>query len=87
MSVRCSAVIPPPKGNKNLANGAISAANDEKVLIARGDLIYKTKRGKRPLKIPPELTGLEPATPAVTGRCSDQLSYNSRDFSENSEGL
>ena len=37
--------------------------------------------------IPPELTGLEPATPAVTGRCSDQLSYNSRDFSENSEGL
>ena len=29
------------------------------------------------IKNPPELTGLEPATPAVTGRCSDQLSYNS----------
>ena len=25
----------------------------------------------------PELTGLEPATPAVTGRCSNQLSYSS----------
>ena len=25
-----------------------------------------------------ESTGLEPATPAVTGRCSDQLSYNSK---------
>ena len=38
-------------------------------------------------RIPPELTGLEPATPAVTGRCSDQLSYNSRDISANYRGL
>ena len=36
-------------------------------------LYYQSVSGK----IPPELTGLEPATPAVTGRCSDQLSYNS----------
>jgi len=33
------------------------------------------------------LTGLEPATPAVTGRCSDQLSYNSRDFSAKYRGV
>ncbi|GEM_PF-1413930 len=30
----------------------------------------------------PELTGLEPATPAVTGRCSNQLSYSSKNGSE-----
>jgi hypothetical protein len=34
----------------------------------------KTKRG--PSKNEPGLTGLEPATSAVTGRCSHQLNYN-----------
>lgn len=32
---------------------------------------------QKPIDSHAELTGLEPATPAVTGRCSDQLSYNS----------
>ena len=34
------------KGNRNLANGALSGANDGKSLIARGAFIYQAKRGK-----------------------------------------
>lgn len=30
--------------------------------------------------IPSGLTGLEPATSALTGRCSDQLNYNPREI-------
>jgi hypothetical protein len=34
------------KGNRNLANGALSGANDGKSLIARRAFIYRAKRGK-----------------------------------------
>lgn len=34
------------KGNKNLANGALSGANNGRDLIARGAFIYEAKRGK-----------------------------------------
>jgi hypothetical protein len=34
------------KGNRKLANGALSGANDGKSLIARGAFIYQAKRGK-----------------------------------------
>jgi hypothetical protein len=34
------------KGNRFLASGALSGANDESGLIARGAFIYQAKRGK-----------------------------------------
>lgn len=37
----------------------------------------QNREGQKAKEKRSELTGLEPATPAVTGRCSDQLSYNS----------
>ena len=43
----------------------------------RGWLSLRALRCRRVLAVVAEWTGLEPATPGVTGRYSDQLNYHS----------